>query len=51
MVRPIWHWLVSLGGLCVAASGVAVMAYLGLGRRGGLLVGVGFVMFVLGFPS
>ena len=47
----VWHWLVSLGGLCIAACGVAVLAYLRLGRWGGLLIGVGFVVFVLGFPS
>lgn len=47
----IWHWLVSLGGLCIVALGVAVMAYLRLGKWGGLLVGVGLVTFILGFPS
>src|SRR3954453_1738173 len=47
----IYHWLVSLGGLCIVPCGVAVMAYLRLGRIGGAIVGVGFVVFILGFPS
>jgi hypothetical protein len=47
----IWHWLVSLEGLCIVGCGVALMAYLHLGRWGGLLIGVGFVLFLLGFPN
>jgi hypothetical protein len=47
----LWHWLVSLGGLCIVACGVAVMAYLRRGRIGGILIAVGFGVFVVGFPS
>jgi len=47
----IWHWLVSLGGLCIMGAGVAMMAFMHLGRWGGLVAGVGFIVFVLGFPS
>lgn len=47
----IWYWLVSLGGLAIAGAGVAVIAYLHFARTGGWLVGVGFVVFVLGSPS
>lgn len=47
----IWHLLVSLGGLCVVALGVVLVAYLHLGRWGGWLIGIGFVVFILGFPS
>jgi hypothetical protein len=47
----IWHWLVSLAGLCLIGLGVLVIAYLHLGRLGGLIIGVGFVTFALGFPS
>jgi uncharacterized membrane protein YccC len=47
----LWHWLVSLGGLCIVACGVFVVAYLRLGRWGGALVGLGFAIFVVGFPS
>ena len=47
----IWHWLVSLGGLCLIAAGVAVIAYLHLARWGGGLVGIGFVVLFLGTPS
>ena len=47
----IWHWLVSLGGLCLIAAGVVVMAYLHLGRWGGALIAAGIIIFVLGFPS
>ena len=45
------HWLVSLGGLCLAGFGVLVMAYLRLGRVGGAIIAAGVIMFVLGFPS
>jgi hypothetical protein len=47
----IWHWLVSLSGLCLIGLGVLVMAYLHLGRWGGAIIGAGFATFVLGFPS
>ena len=47
----LWHWLVSLGGLCIVAVGVAIMAYLHLGKWGGFVVGIGTVTFFLGFPS
>jgi hypothetical protein len=47
----VWYWLVSLGGLALAAAGVAVIAYLGRPRWGGILIGVGFVIFILGSPS
>jgi hypothetical protein len=47
----LWYWLVSLGGLAMIAAGVAVLAYLHLKHAGGWLVGVGFVVFVLGSPS
>ena|SRR5258708_4600087 len=47
----IWHWLVSLGGIAIAGCGVAVMAYLHLGRTGGLIVGLGIGVFLFGFPS
>ena len=48
----LWHWLVSLGGLAVTAGGVAWVAFLPVGKRlGVLLICVGFVVFVLGFPS
>jgi hypothetical protein len=47
----IWYWLISLAGLAIAGVGVAVMAYLHRGRLGGGLVGIGFVVFILGSPS
>jgi hypothetical protein len=47
----IWHWLVSLGGLCISVLGVVVIMCLGMGRLGGLIVGLGFAVFLLGFPS
>ena len=47
----IWHWLVSLGGLAITGLGVLVMACIHMGRFGGLLVGLGFAVFILGFPS
>jgi hypothetical protein len=47
----VWYWLVSLGGLAIIAVGVAIMAYLGLAKIGGTLIGVGFVVFVLGAPG
>jgi Flp pilus assembly protein TadB len=47
----IWHWLVCLGGLCIVGVGVAVMVFMHLGRLGGVVVGIGFAVFVLGFPS
>jgi hypothetical protein len=47
----IWHWLVSLAGLCMIGCGIAVIAYLRTGRGGGVMIGVGFGVFVLGFPS
>lgn len=47
----IWHWLISIGGVCLVVLGVIVMPYLRIGRAGGLLVGVGIAMFVFGFPS
>ena len=54
-----WHWLVSLGGLCVIAVGVAFMAFfkdiagadVHFGKFGGLIIGLGFAVFFLGFPS
>jgi hypothetical protein len=47
----IWHWLVSIVGLCIIALGVAVMAYFHLGKLGGLIVGLGPATFFLGAPS
>jgi hypothetical protein len=48
----IWHWLVSLGGLALVAGGVAWVGFMPVFRRVGfLLIGLGFVVFVLGFPS
>jgi hypothetical protein len=47
----LWHLMVSLGGICIAICGGAGIAYFRLGRLGGLLIGVGFVVFLLGFPS
>jgi hypothetical protein len=47
----IWYWLVSLGGLAMIGAGVAVMAYVHSGKVGGLLIGIGFVVFALGSPS
>jgi len=47
----IWHWLVSLAGLGIVGCGVAVMAFLHLGRWGGLVAGVGLAVFITGFPS
>ena len=46
------HWLVSLGGLALVAAGVAWVAFVPFVRRFGfLLIGLGFAVFVLGFPS
>ena len=47
----VWHWLVSLAGLCVIGVGVAVMAFTHRGHAGGWVVGVGFAIFLAGFPS
>ena len=47
----VWYWLVSLGGLALIAWGVLVMAYLHLGRMGAWLIGIGFVVLILGSPS
>ena len=47
----IWHWLISLGGLCLVVCGVAAIAYLRLVKWGGAMVGLGMVVFALGFPS
>jgi hypothetical protein len=47
----IWHWLVSLGGLALVGLGVLLIAYLGLGKWGGTLIGIGFCIFVLGAPD
>ena len=48
----LWHWLVSLGGLALVAGGVACVAFSPVGKRlGFVLIAVGFVVFVLGFPS
>jgi hypothetical protein len=47
----IWHWCISLGGLCITGCGAGVMAYLHSGKVGGALIGLGFVVFVLGFPN
>ena len=47
----IWYWLVSLGGLAMIGVGIAVMTYLHLGKLGGWLIGIGFVVFVLGSPN
>jgi hypothetical protein len=47
----LWHWLVSISGLGISGCGAAGIASLGLGRIGGFIVGIGFVVFLLGFPS
>lgn len=47
----IFHALVCVGGLGVMVIGVLAVAYVGLGRIGGLTCAAGFVMFALGFPS
>ena len=46
-----WYWVLSLFGLAVAGFGVVVCAYLHRGRGGGLLVGVGLILFIFGSPS
>jgi hypothetical protein len=48
----LWHWFVSAGGLALVAGGVAWVAFLPVGRRVGfLMIGIGFVVFIIGFPS
>jgi hypothetical protein len=47
----LWHWLISLGGLAVAGFGVVVMWIVHWGKLGGIFVGVGIVIFFVGFPS
>lgn len=51
----LWHWLVSLGGICLVAAVAAVLACLPgparLRNHGLLLVIGGLVVFFLGFPS
>jgi hypothetical protein len=47
----LYHGLKSLAGLAIMGCGVVVMAYLGMGKLGGGLIGAGFVTFILGFPS
>ena len=47
----IWYWLVSLGGIALAAVGIALVAYTGMGKWGGLLIGVGLVVFALSPPT
>jgi hypothetical protein len=48
----IWYWLVALSGIGIIGVGVAAFFFLHLGRIGGWLIGIGFVVFVFGlFPS
>ena len=47
----LWHWLISLGGLAVAGFGVVVMWIVHWGKLSGIFVGVGIVIFFVGFPS
>jgi len=50
----VWHWLVTLAGVVIAACGVAVIAFVhvqGAAKIGGGLFGVGVVLFFLGTPS
>ncbi len=47
----VWYWLVSLGGLAMIGAGVAVIGYFRLAKLGGWLIGIGFVVFILGSPS
>lgn len=47
----LWHWLVALGGISVAAGGLAVCAFAHLGKVGGLLIGAGLAIFILAGPS
>ena len=47
----LWHWLISLGGLAVTGFGLIVMKVLHSGKLGGIFVGVGIVIFFVGFPS
>jgi hypothetical protein len=47
----LWHWLISLGGLAVTGFGLIVMKVLHSGKLGGIFVGVGIVIFFVGFPT
>jgi Flp pilus assembly protein TadB len=48
----IWHWLVSLGGVCIVGVGVLWLAFVPYIRRfGAVVIAVGLAIFILGFPS